>query len=112
MEQGAKPFILGVVLVIALLSTQLNLGYANGPVGPAAWLCPCQQDWSLQAGSLGLLHTALGLRLLTAPTSKAEIRDLIGCFKYLFKLFPSPYMKGAFGKANDYYYFPDLLLAD
>lgn len=59
-EQGPKPFILGVALVIALLSTQLNLGNANGPAGPAALLCPRQQDWSLQApGFLGLLHTAL-----------------------------------------------------
>lgn len=93
-EQGPKPFILGAVLVIALLSTQLNLGNANGPAGPVAQLCPCQQDWSLQApGLLRLLHTALGLRLLTAPTSKADTREIICCFKDLFKLFPSPYVK-------------------
>lgn len=101
MEQRPKPFILGVVLVIALLSTQLNLGSANGPAGSAAQLCPRQQGWSLQAGLLGLL----------TATSKAHTRDLICCFKDLFKLFPSPYVKGGVGKANDYYYFLDLLFA-
>lgn len=97
MEQGPESCISGAVLVIALLSTQLNLGNANGPAGPAAQLCPCQQDWSLQAGLLGLLHTALGLRLLTA-TSTAHTRDLICCFKDLFKLFPSPHVKGGLEK--------------
>lgn len=90
MEHGSKPFISGVVLVIALSSTQLNLGNANGSVGPAVWLCPCQQGWSLQAGLLGLL--------LTAPPSKAETRNLICCFKDFFRLFPSPHVKGGLEK--------------
>lgn len=98
MEQGAKPFLLGVVLVIVLLSTQLNLG--NGavpmPTGlePAGWVTA---------------HCS-GPEAAHSTNQQTETRDLICCFKDLFKLFPSPHVKGGFGKANDYYYFPDLLV--
>lgn len=75
------------------LSTQLNFGNANGPMGPAACLCLCPQDQSLQARLLGLQHAALCPRALTASPGKAETGDLVCHFKDLYKLFSSPCVK-------------------